>query len=137
MQIATNDLNNEIIEFLETFIRPKIFYASDFKQHEYHSEICEIFRKVLKQSALKLVKCNDNLEDVVDRDQQTQLIQLAHDTETNHRGITETELDEPITYNLVFRMMKKNMNNCGICQIIEYYNLKEVLESQPIFLPKI
>lgn len=122
VQISNNQFEQDIIEFIKTFIVPNIQYHLYFENPDIYEPFCEVIRKHFKWPSLRFKKCKIKLIDVTNNDDIKEIIQNYHEGKTNHRGIQETE--QRIKKLYYWPIMKKSIqtfiNDCEICQQSKY-----------------
>lgn len=121
-QLSRNNFENDFIKFLKKYIPPKIKHAIYFASNEMYEPLCEIIRRIFKNTSFDLVKCNGVLEDVNNKERQTQIIRNYHEGKTNHRGITEveTQIKRRYYWPSMRNHIQENINICETCQTSKY-----------------
>nr|CAH7755026.1 unnamed protein product [Callosobruchus chinensis] len=121
VQISKNNFENDTIQFLKTYIVPKVKYNLYFEDPVYE-KFSVIVQKYFKNSQINFVRCTKKLIDVTDQDEILDVIKNYHEGKTNHRGLDETENRIKNTYywpNLR-SSIQTYINQCEICQVTKY-----------------
>lgn len=122
VQISKNNFNQDIINFVKEYMVPNVNYHLLFEPENIYEPFCEVVRRNFVYPSYKLFKCKTKLEDVERDDDKERIIQMYHESKTNHRGINETE--ERIKKLYYWPNMKETIrqyiNECETCQITKY-----------------
>jgi len=90
IQIAKNNFEQEVINFVKNYIVPKVKYYAYFEDPIYE-KFATVLQRIFKNSEINIIRCTKKLIDITSEDEITQAIMLHHEGKTNHRGIDETE----------------------------------------------
>uniref|UniRef100_A0A1B6E8Y4 RNA-directed DNA polymerase n=1 Tax=Clastoptera arizonana TaxID=38151 RepID=A0A1B6E8Y4_9HEMI len=89
VEISENNLENDIINFVKSYLVPKIKYNLYFED-DFYEKFVTCVANNFKQCELNLIKCNKKLLDVTCEDEILEIIEAYHVSKTNHRGMQET-----------------------------------------------
>lgn len=121
VKFPKNNLDDKILNFVKTYIAPKIKYLLYFE-----SEIYETLSRVLQanfsSSHIHFVKCSKFLKDIEDEACKDKIIKTIHEGRTNHRGIDEVtkEIKELYYWPNIQKYVQDYINSCNTCMVTKY-----------------
>lgn len=121
IQLSKINYIEEIINFIKTYVAPKIKYYLYFENFNYE-KFCAVMQKYFKNSEIDFVRCTSKLIDVIENDEIEETIKNYHEGKTNHRGIDETEkrIKNIYYWPNLRKSIQNYINNCEICQLTKY-----------------
>lgn len=121
VQFSKNNYVKEIIDFIKTYVVPKVKYYLYFENFSYE-KFCSTMQKYFKNSEIDFVRCTSKLIDVTEEDEMLQTISNYHESKANHRGIdeTETRIKNIYYWPNLRKSIQNYINNCEICQLAKY-----------------
>lgn len=121
IQISKSNIETDIINFVKSYIIPKIKYSIYFEDDIY-KEFYSVMARHFKDSEINLVKNTKKLIDVVDEEEIIEIIDRYHTGKTNHRGIDETEerIKNVYYWPNLRKYVQDFINKCEICKITKY-----------------
>lgn len=122
MKFSESNFENEVINFVKSYVVPNIKYSIYFEYGPYYEPFCEVIRKTFSYPSYNFQKCNNVLLDVTTEDDIKEVILKYHEGKTNHRGIEETEQNLKKTYYWpnMRKSIQKYINECEICKLTKY-----------------
>ena len=121
VRIPKTNTDQEIVNFIKEYIRPKSKYGIYFEQ-DLHDKFCEVLNKMFTHSEISLTRYTKRVKDVVQEPEQSKIIKDYHEGFMNHRGIQETYLHLQREYYWpdMRQSIQKFVNNCPICVRAKY-----------------
>lgn len=121
LQLSKNHFDKDVINFVKTYVVPKIKYHLYFESDCYE-RFCTVLMKYFKESEINFVKCSEKLLDVTEVDEIKEIIENYHIGKTNHRGLDETENQIKRIYYWpnMRKKIQEYINKCDLCQTTKY-----------------
>lgn len=111
-----------VLNFVKTYFEPKQMYVLFFKEKILEFLFTNILQTYFQNSALKLIKTNIILQDLINIEDQREKIKYHHENKSCHKGISETKnsLNRNYYWPNMMIDVTNYVNACKICQISKY-----------------
>ena len=122
IEISKHEFEKDIINTFRELSTIKKTFGINIDKEEFVPRFCEVMKNTFKNSAFKLLLCNTVLEDVKTPELRDQIVKLAHESKTNHRGIVEieSEIKRKYYWPNIRSSVTKVIYNCELCQVMKY-----------------
>lgn len=129
VEISENNFDNDIINFVKSYLVPQVKYNLYFENDFYERFVTSV-AKNFKNTELNLVKCNTKLLDVICEEEIPEIIDAYHISKTNHRGINETyeQIKRKYYWPNIKGHVQNFINQCEICLKTKYDRIPLKLE---------
>ncbi|CAK1553068.1 unnamed protein product [Leptosia nina] len=122
VQVSSSNLESDVVDIIKEFVNPKVKTALLINPPLAFYDIIPIIQDKFKSSAMNLVLCKYEVENVKEYLRQQEILKHYHDGKTNHRGINECHL--ALSRRYYWPKMKdditKFINSCTICGQAKY-----------------
>lgn len=122
IQVSQTNLIDDVIAAIKEYVNPKVKTGIIINPPLSMYDIIPIIQDNFKSSAMNLVLCKSELENVKEYLRQQDIIRHYHDGKTNHRGINECHL--ALSHKYYWPKMRdhitKYINECTTCGQAKY-----------------
>ncbi|KAI5752219.1 hypothetical protein M8J77_014983 [Diaphorina citri] len=121
VKIPQINAEDEILQFIKTYVAPKIKYHLYFVDDLY-AQFSRVLQAHFTSSAINFLKCTKFLKDIENEETKDRIIKSIHEGKTNHRGIDEVtkEIKEIYYWPNIQKYVQDFVNSCEICLTTKY-----------------